>query len=285
MKGTTIVVVPDGDDPTPRAITKIIPMSDGFSVVMPYHAANASYLVKMPVDYSQKYLRMALDECVTCEASNRVKLSIHFPGFAQFSGENNQQITSGRDPVTREPRGLGIVNKEPFQITSGPVANVGFWGLPDFREAVPKSGQIRLQAAQCLKRDVDMPVLAEYLIEIWMLPLHLRRRVADYLGQQTIRLVLPQFSGMQFPQDLQVIELPGTQYFLGVQLVQYRSTVLEPHDDVTAADVPSGFNLNGPSAMDESGQHWGLQALFPRPEGFPEARSLDRGSDDGVEQQ
>lgn len=276
MKGTTINLIRSDSDGSRRAITKIIPMTDGFSLLVPYHSAKSCYLMKSPVDYSKGLDLVPLNSCVTCEASNRVKLSIHFPGFAQFSGENSQLIISGRDPGTGVPRGLGIANDRPFDIRSGPVAGLGIWGISDFREVRNSKAQINLFEAKSILRDHPAGSVIELYIEVWMIPRHYRVMIADYLGQPMIRMVLPQFSGLEFPQDLYVVDLPNQSHFLGIQLIRCRRTHGNRDDGDDVDYPPSGFTLSGPAALDEHGQYWSLGAFFPRPEAFPSCRNLDR---------
>lgn len=70
---------------------------------------------------------------VRYSASDRVKLSYHVDGFVQFSGENPQTIISGRDPVTKEPKGMGYESYPlATPITSGPSVGMTIWGLDEY---------------------------------------------------------------------------------------------------------------------------------------------------------
>jgi hypothetical protein len=97
------IVIDDGDDL--RAVCKIVPLRDGgYSMLVPYHAASEGWRYKHEVDYSkhkQTTHRSGMQHFV---ADDRVQLSHHWDGFVQFSGENPQKITSGRDPLTGEPK-------------------------------------------------------------------------------------------------------------------------------------------------------------------------------------
>ena len=77
-------------------------------------------------------MTLAQDDCVSFQSNHRVKLSLHFDGFIQFSGKNSSQITSGVDRETNQPKGLGVKGNGPFYITSGPVVATSIWGLDDF---------------------------------------------------------------------------------------------------------------------------------------------------------
>ena len=131
MSGSTIVIEDQG---TLRKITKIVPYkSGGFAVLAPYHKARKGYLLKHPVDYSKRHMKVTRDEAVEYSAEDRVKLSLHPDRFVQFSGENPGRIISGRDPNTGEPRGLGIMS-HPLStpINTGPTFGCVAWGAADF---------------------------------------------------------------------------------------------------------------------------------------------------------
>jgi len=277
MKGTTIVLHSSQNPENPRAVTKILTMKDGFAVVTPYHCANSCFLMKSPVDYSKEEMTIPFENCVTYEATSRAKLSIHFGGFAQFSGEDSRKIISGKDSTTGEPRGLGIENGGPFDIRSDPVALVGIWGLEDFKEAKSSGPVINLYESQSITRQYNSPCMQEFMIEIWMIPENFRRLIFDYLGKRMIRLELPQFSQLAFPQNLLVVPLPGLSHFLGLQLIRCRGTKTLPDSSDGLAEYPkSGFTLSGPSVEDKNGQFWGLQGFYPRPEIFSVTQSHDR---------
>src|ERR1700677_305009 len=99
----TIAIRPDGQATFARKITKIIGLNgEGFSVLVPYHRARSGFLFKVPVDPA-KVLKpgssvVPWKACVAFTAEDRVKLSYHSDGFAQFSSEISGRITSGRDP-------------------------------------------------------------------------------------------------------------------------------------------------------------------------------------------
>lgn len=114
----------------PRKITKIIGLNgDGFSVVTPYHKARSGFLYKVLMDLQKLGERwIPFSECVGFTAEDRVKLTYHIDGFAQFSSENPGKIISGRDPNTGEPKGLGIlVRALKTPSTSGPSVGVTLW--------------------------------------------------------------------------------------------------------------------------------------------------------------
>lgn len=86
------------------------------------------------------------DECVGFTADDRVKLSYHVDGFAQFSSENPGKIISGRNPKTGEPRGLGLFTHPlSVPIVSGPSLGVTVRGLEEFEKAEENEDLIILE--------------------------------------------------------------------------------------------------------------------------------------------
>src|ERR1700678_798174 len=108
-----MIAVRSAADQPARKITKIIGLGgSGFSVLVPYHKARSGFLFKMPIDpsvHAPGLHNIRLDDLVSFTADDRVKLSYHVDGFAQFSGERPGRITSGRDPNTGEAKGLGLI--------------------------------------------------------------------------------------------------------------------------------------------------------------------------------
>jgi hypothetical protein len=94
----------------PRKITKVLSLNGkGFSVLAPYHKAKSGFLWKMPlpinVDEPGRHA-VSAKAGVAFTAKDRVKLSYHADGFAQFSSETVGRIISGIDPETGEPKGF-----------------------------------------------------------------------------------------------------------------------------------------------------------------------------------
>lgn len=76
-----------------------------------------------------------------------MKLSYHTDGFAQFSGESAGRITSGIDPTTGEPKGLGLfTNPLTAPIRSGPSVGVTVWGMEEFEEAKERDHPLIFEA-------------------------------------------------------------------------------------------------------------------------------------------
>jgi hypothetical protein len=121
----------------PRKLTKVISYgADGFGALVPYHRAHSGFVAKVPMDYRRVgEFSVPEDEIVGFTSEHRVKLSSHADGFAQFSGEVQGKVISGRDPVTGEPKGVGLMT-QPLSnpIQTGPSFGVTAWGLSDFEE-------------------------------------------------------------------------------------------------------------------------------------------------------
>jgi hypothetical protein len=123
MAGYRIVLAEESM--VPRRISKIITMADGgYAVLAPYHAAREGWLAKYQVDYRGTESRIVpFGDMTHYTAADRVKLSHHWDGFVQFSGESPGKIVSGRDPSTGQPRGLGV-QSAPIRVPTTSGSNV-----------------------------------------------------------------------------------------------------------------------------------------------------------------
>src|ERR1700730_7932890 len=138
-----------------RKITKIIGLNgDGFSVLAPYHKARSGYLNKHLMDLQTLGIRkIPKSEIISFTAEDRVKLSYHTDGFAQFSGENPGKIISGRAPATGEPKGLGLLTRTlKSPPTSGPSVGVQVWGIDEFEIPRPNEDLIIFEPTDCYFR-------------------------------------------------------------------------------------------------------------------------------------
>lgn len=245
-----------------RKITKIVPYKEdrGFAAMVPYHAAKHGFLLKHSVRYDHPIGHVPLQTAIPFTASDRVKLSIHLDGFVQFSGEDTKRIISGRDPVSGEPKGIGLVFDHTIDnIRSGPLFSIALWGIDDFAEQKKPN-------ASCLEfcqDDIysDRPLLCAeereaHAIEFFVFPnamLHNERRRGP--RGDFVRVVLPRSDTLLiYRHDLRVIDLPGQRHFLGC-LVS-RITVTE--------QSPSGYQMNGPSfAPPGSDDFVTIRAFYP----------------------
>ncbi|TGD88565.1 hypothetical protein BayCH28_12705 [Mycolicibacterium sp. CH28] len=163
------VVIQEGNDA--RAICKIQALSDGgYSVIAPYHSAKEGWLTRQEVDYRQTHMEISFSDVEHFDASDRVKLSHHWDGFVQFSGENPQKIRSGRDPLTGQPKGLAIMSAPIWRpITSGPTFGATMWGLEEFKAVTePRESDVIFGPDQLYYRECTPTSCNAYLIEGWV---------------------------------------------------------------------------------------------------------------------
>ena len=137
-RGYTIAIQPT-DGSAPRKITKILSLNGkGFSVLTPYHKAKSGFLWKVPVpanidDPGRHAISPKAGLAFTAE--DRVKLSYHTDGFAQFSSEATGRITSGIDRDTGEPKGLGLFTHPlTSPASTGPSVAITVWGMEEFEK-------------------------------------------------------------------------------------------------------------------------------------------------------
>jgi hypothetical protein len=262
--GDTRICIVDEDGQC-RAITKIVTYPDGFGVMSPYHAARRGWLYKHPVNYDQlTHGHMSLGECVEYNVNDQVKLSVHLGGFVQFSGIEAGRVISGVDPVTGQPRGIGLKG-DPFSQTEsgGPTFNLLAYGLHDFKLAGPSKRNLTFQQSDLYKGRWRGNPQTGYLVEGFLIPRRLARHVYGCAGAWKIKLELPYFSLVAFRHELEVVDLPGQPSFLGI--IASRVTCDFP--------TASGFTLTGPAYCPPGGNYEGITATFPAP--FEERPGVD----------
>lgn len=238
----------------------------GFAVLAPYHSARSGWLMKIPVDYTQKLMHIPRTEMTEYTATDRVKLSFHPDGFVQFSGENPQKIRSGRDE-NGDPKGLGILMQHDLYetITTGPTFGINVWGLADFDPVTPRDmGDAYYFEPQDFDYEYGTwPGTANALhVSVFLLPNRLLGQI-ELKGPRynTVTLFHPGYNWRGGRITLRVIHLPGQPIFLGV--MARRNQVLW--------DAPSGFTLHSPSDM-----HHSLMAMYPAlVDAEPPEESLD----------
>lgn len=219
------------------------------------------------------------DDCVSFQSNNRVKLSLHFDGFIQFSGKNSAKITSGVDRETNTPKGLGVVGNGPFYTTTGPVVSTTIWGLDDYDLLGDKQRFDLFTPNDFYYRTLPHAEPTDeirpdsFILDILMFDrAEFWDRVRNRDGRQTISLRLPFDTPIIFEHELRVIDLPDQEYFLGLMVSMCR------HPDGFSMQSPSGYALSGPSL--ECGdpiENWTIAARFPRPAFIPDdIPSLDR---------
>jgi hypothetical protein len=252
MSNYTVIISEEG---TTIKVAKIILLSEGgFSLVSPYHSSNKGYLVKFTVDYSkqeQSIFRQELLEEYT--ASNQVKLSMHVDGFVQFSSVSGNNIRSGRDSITRNPRGLGYMTstlEDP--VLTGPMVSLLIWGKNDYQQV---EGTINKSKTLCFK-DNDIYHNASptdsnsYSIKIFVLPSYMWWGVYEKNKNLYIDLSY-KFEGVPTTFTLRVLPLKNINSFIAIGIIKCNSHF----------SSRSGFVLAGPGALHKEKTHI-TQSMF-----------------------
>jgi hypothetical protein len=242
----------------PRKITKIIGLNgDGFSVLAPYHQARSGYLFKLPVDPSiQGPYQIPWEEAVGFTADDRVKLSYHTDGFAQFSSERAGQITSGRDPTTGQPRGLGLIThplKTP--IWSGPSVGVTVWGIDEFAQWKEPDEGLIFEPTDFYYRGCTPETANGWHLAIYAFPTDVTPPVRFRQGEAELDVALEGLSGaLASVVQLKIICLPEEKVFLGLSV--NRGMISFP--------AKSGWTLNGPGDFTRERKGHVLMGIYPR---------------------
>jgi hypothetical protein len=224
------IVIADGDT-TPRRISKIVTLNDGgYAVLAPYHAAREGWLAKHQIDYRKMGLSWAqLDQMIHFVADDRVKLSHHWDGFVQFSGESQGKIVSGRDPFSGEPRGLGLMSA-PIRvpITTGPTFGLMIWGIEDFAEHKATPQDITFGATDIYYRIGTPDECSSYLIEGWVFGEQMWAGVRGPRSDFRLSVGFRNFQGTGANLEFRVIPLePPSRQFLGIMIA--RMAEISPH--------------------------------------------------------
>jgi hypothetical protein len=255
--GVTLAIQSEPGKPAVK-VTKIVPYAKGgFSVLTPYHNERQGWVAKLPVNYRQfGEILIPRAEVVGYSVNDRVKLSYHPDGFAQFSGEAGGKVISGRDPDTGEPKGIGLLTN-PLQIPiwSGPTFGVTLWGLQDFEELESKETDALIFDEEDLYYRRCTPETANaWMVEAFVFPLRMWGAVRKRGDRYVLVEHFDGFEGYGATLELYVIPLPNQPVFLGV----YASRT------EVGFDAPSGWTLNGPGYRDQTGRGRVLMACYPR---------------------
>lgn len=240
-----------------RKILKVTPYkTGGFGVMVPYHTAKAAYLAELLVRYDQHRYNVRAEHISVYTASDRVKLSVHADGFVQFSSERGNNIISGRDPITGEPKGLGILSNPIHNpITTGPTWGGGFWGLTDFEllATSPKSNTLIFTETDFYYRGSNPDTWRSYALEAFMFPNSQAEFVQHKADKSVITLYFPNYQhSPRSPQGawftFRLLPLPNQPVFMGIIISRIDRIPARPNSD---GQLPaSGFYLGGPSEID-----------------------------------
>jgi hypothetical protein len=237
-------------------ITKFASLgNDGFSVLMPYHKSRSGFVGKILFD---PMLRGGLsfgppEDLHMFSATDRVKLSYHGDGFVHFSGEIKGKIISGLDPVTKEPKGVGLkTNPLTNPISSGPTFAVQAWGLDDF---------------DALEEDTNALIFGPDGFYSLGAP------AASY-SYSLQWLVYPASAWFtMIEQDLVILLSGGVTGSVGFRAREMNVVEMQQLDVVLAGfgmrfpvcfQSPSGWVLSGPAKRPKSGMGYGLTACYPK---------------------
>lgn len=216
---TTISIQPTIDAPARRVIKTIGYGDGGVSLLAPYHAARSGLLTKTLYDYSKSEMTTSLEEADTFSASDRVKLSYHVDGFVQFSGEDPGRIASGRDPLTGEPKGLGIMaNPMDRPVQTGPAFGIVLWGLEDFElKKKPRGDALTFGPDDFVYDHCDESSWGSYGIEFFVFGMFFQPHVRHVAGNNyELPLWHNQFHGTGGEFNFKVVRLGRQPFFLEV---------------------------------------------------------------------
>lgn len=253
-----------------RKITKIIGLSgNGFSVLVPYHKAHTGYLFKQPVTPGVPRPRfVAWEAAEKFTADDKVKLSYHTDGFAEFSGDRPGRVTSSRDPVSGEAKGLGLFSAPLSRsIFSGPSLTVTVYGLDQFEIAKQQDNLIVFETGDlyyrgCTPEDANVWMLTIYAFSRNVIPpIRIKR------GQSILVVAEPLNGQIGSVLELAAVYLPEERMFLGLCINCWNAQL----------ESDSGWVLNGPGDYTQDHRGHVLMGIFPRTQiPIVEERSLDR---------
>ncbi|MGA2075414.1 MAG: hypothetical protein ABSH52_18145 [Terriglobia bacterium] len=257
----------------PRKITKILGLNGGgFSVLAPYHKARSGFLFKQLVRPNiQGPYTVPFCESAGFTVEDRVKLSYHTDGFAQFSSETPGRILSGRDPATGEPKGLGLfTNPLETPIFSGGSVGVTIWGIDEFEETTEGDEPFLFEPGDTYYRGCTPDDANAWHLQIYAFPKVVVPPLRFRDGNALLDVALEPVSGggrLLSVVQLKVIHLPKEKVFLGL-FVNRQKTNFPPK---------SGWILHGPGDFTGNRNGHVLMDIYPRDVIPVEGRgSLDR---------
>ena len=245
-----------------RALCKIQTLADGgYSVLCPYHAAREGWAFKLPLGLGNKppvLTRLSLEGAVHYTASDRVKLSHHRDGLVQFSSEVKGAIRSGINPLTGQPRGVGVYSGriDDAGTPSGPAFGLTAWGMTRYDEVETPRRTDRIFRQEdmydflCTSADFN-----SYMVEGWVFGTEWRNGVKGHADDLRIRVAKTKVEQCAVEtREFRVIPLVESESFLGIQVGRTR----------TLFPCASGFIIGGSRELSEQGNQ--ILATYPRPD-------------------
>jgi hypothetical protein len=260
-----------------RKVTKIVGLNGGgFSLRAPYHKSKSGFLYKMPVDpkviATPGTFEVSNDDVVGFTVDDRVKLSYHTDGFAQFSSETTGRVISGRDPETGEPKGLGLFTHPLTRpIWSGASVGITVWGIDDFEETKENDKPLVLfEPDEFYYRGCAPQEANGWILSIYAFPINVIPPVRFHRGSMVVDVVLQGLNGpLAAVAQLKVIHLRNEKVFLGVLV----------NSVITDFPSKSGWALQGPGDYTPERKGHVLMGIYPREMiGLKGRESLDRPS-------
>ena len=202
-------------------------------------------------------------ECISFTVENRVKLSYHADGFAQFSGEASGKIISGIDQSTGEPKGLGL-RSNPLSTPTwwGPVVSITAFDINDFLTTKDStSGTIMFEPDEFYYRRCSPHEADGWILTIHVFPRNPPLPVRSRNNFPFLQVASENnpFSPLTYIVEYRLVDFQRAPVFLGLNLNRI----------VTKGGAKSGWALIGPSEVggEADSKRYGLFALYPRPIG------------------
>ncbi len=251
-------------------VIKLVFHNEGFAFFMPYHSARSGVLTKLRLDYRKHEQSSEIDERVTFSSDDSVKLSYHNDGFIQFSSAGSTKIISGRDPVTKKAKGLGIMSN-PLNdvIKSGPTFGATLWGLNDYlvyQNISRDKGIIEFDENDYYYRDSNKSDWDGYALEVFLFKYD---ECKAYIKQLTNnKYVLPILhNNYEIPNTLfvhRIIPNFSEEYVIGIIITRIK----------TRFSAPSGYCLNSASERVSKYIGYSLFAIYPSGNHSPTRKSI-----------
>jgi len=255
------------DDGVQRLIMKISFLSDGVAASVPYHKDKSGWLMKFPLNYSQRQFVVPLNDMQKFTVSDTVKLSMHMTGFVQFSTGGQKPILSGWNKALGQPKGVGLKVGSELVVTSGPLFGASVYGMNGFQASAGKPAELFQQKDLWHHPEFSNPSAKGFHIEVFMIPIELLSSTVFSDGKRTLDLQLPFMSQFRFKHTLRILEVPRQDFCLGAIVSRI------PPD----SRLSSGYKLFGPGCTDESGNSFSIFAQYPGYDEveFQPSKSLD----------